>query len=155
MADVLSELYLASAVLRHHALAGGRETGDRALLEWAMSSSLVRAQAALEAVCRNLPSRWMGRVLRRIMFPLGRAWRPVDDDVERRLEFDHRVVPAVALQEAGAGMLVVECIPAALASEVSASLEIPVIGIGAGPGRSVLEDDREFTASEALDALTG
>jgi 4-hydroxy-3-methylbut-2-enyl diphosphate reductase len=28
-------------------------------------------------------------------------------------------------------------------------------GIGAGPGRSVLEDDREFTASEALDALTG
>jgi 3-methyl-2-oxobutanoate hydroxymethyltransferase len=41
---------------------------------------------------------------------------------------------AVALQEAGAGMLVLECVPAALAREISLSLTIPVIGIGAGNG---------------------
>ncbi|MEY6431575.1 3-methyl-2-oxobutanoate hydroxymethyltransferase [Thioalkalicoccus limnaeus] len=39
---------------------------------------------------------------------------------------------ALALQEAGAGLLVLECVPAALAQEISLMLEIPVIGIGAG-----------------------
>ncbi len=39
---------------------------------------------------------------------------------------------ALALQEAGASLLVVECIPSVLAAELSAALEIPVIGIGAG-----------------------
>jgi 3-methyl-2-oxobutanoate hydroxymethyltransferase len=39
---------------------------------------------------------------------------------------------ALALQQAGAQMLVLECIPARLGKEVSTALNIPVIGIGAG-----------------------
>lgn len=39
---------------------------------------------------------------------------------------------AVGLQSAGAQMLVLECIPAVLAAEITQALDIPVIGIGAG-----------------------
>jgi 3-methyl-2-oxobutanoate hydroxymethyltransferase len=41
---------------------------------------------------------------------------------------------ALLLQEAGLGMLVLECVPASLGEEVSRALDIPVIGIGAGQG---------------------
>jgi 3-methyl-2-oxobutanoate hydroxymethyltransferase len=41
---------------------------------------------------------------------------------------------AMAMQEAGASLLVLECVPAALASEIVKTLRIPVIGIGAGAG---------------------
>ena len=41
---------------------------------------------------------------------------------------------AKALQEAGAQLLVLECIPVELANRITAALSIPVIGIGAGAG---------------------
>ena len=40
---------------------------------------------------------------------------------------------AAALENAGAAMLVVECVPAALAAGITAAVSMPVIGIGAGP----------------------
>lgn len=41
---------------------------------------------------------------------------------------------AMALQEAGCFSIVLECVPAKLAAEISARLAIPTIGIGAGAG---------------------
>ena len=41
---------------------------------------------------------------------------------------------AVEIKDAGASLLVLECIPAHLAADISRKLDIPVIGIGAGAG---------------------
>jgi 3-methyl-2-oxobutanoate hydroxymethyltransferase len=52
-----------------------------------------------------------------------------DPDSAQRIRQD-----ALALQEAGASLLVLECVPAALGETISRALTIPVIGIGAGAG---------------------
>jgi len=39
---------------------------------------------------------------------------------------------AIALEQAGAAMLLLECVPSELAAEISQAVSIPVIGIGAG-----------------------
>ena len=43
------------------------------------------------------------------------------------------VADALAVVEAGAQLLVLECVPAPLAAEITAAVPVPTIGIGAGP----------------------
>ncbi|WP_252272832.1 3-methyl-2-oxobutanoate hydroxymethyltransferase [Pseudomonas subflava] len=49
------------------------------------------------------------------------------DAAARQLRAD-----AMALEQAGAAMLLLECVPSELAAEITQSVKIPVIGIGAG-----------------------
>jgi 3-methyl-2-oxobutanoate hydroxymethyltransferase len=49
------------------------------------------------------------------------------DDAQRMVD------EAKQLEDAGAGMIVLEMVPAALAKEITAELSVPTIGIGAGP----------------------
>lgn len=46
---------------------------------------------------------------------------------------DAMLIDAERLQEAGADMLLLECVPAELAKTITHTVQIPVIGIGAGP----------------------
>ena len=46
---------------------------------------------------------------------------------------DHILAEALAVQAAGADLLVLEGVPTALGERVTAAVNIPVIGIGAGP----------------------
>ena len=47
---------------------------------------------------------------------------------------DQLLNDALALEKAGAKCCVLECVPSSLAADVTQSLQMPVIGIGAGSG---------------------
>jgi 3-methyl-2-oxobutanoate hydroxymethyltransferase len=49
---------------------------------------------------------------------------------------DRLLTDAMALQNAGADLLVLECVPNAVGKAITEALEIPTIGIGAGPDTS-------------------
>jgi 3-methyl-2-oxobutanoate hydroxymethyltransferase len=51
-----------------------------------------------------------------------------DEEAALRLKVDAR-----KLEEAGAGIVLMEAMPSAVAKEVTQSLKVPTIGIGAGP----------------------
>lgn len=78
LADVLSQLYLCSAVLKRFA-DQGRPEADLPLLRWSCDDALHQAQEALDALLRNFPNRFAAAVLRALVFPFGKPYAaPVD-----------------------------------------------------------------------------
>ena len=83
LGDVLSHLYLASAALKRFA-DQGQQAADRPLLEWVIRDSLYEAQQKLFEVYDNLPARWLGRLLKWMLFPYGASYRAANDALLQR-----------------------------------------------------------------------
>jgi acyl-CoA dehydrogenase len=80
LGDVLSQLYLCSAVLKRFE-DDGRLEEDLPLLHWGMQDGLYRIQTAFDSVLQNFPSRIAALVLRVIIFPLGQCRKPPNDQI--------------------------------------------------------------------------
>jgi acyl-CoA dehydrogenase len=84
LADALIHLYLASAVLKRFE-DDGRQAADLPFAKWALDDSLVTIQRALHGVMCNFPLPLLGGVLRFLVFPLGRRYRPPSDQTAQKV----------------------------------------------------------------------
>jgi len=84
LGDILSELYLVSAVLKHFQDQGSNRE-DLPLLEWACEHSLYRIQEAFRALLRNLPILPLRWALRLLIFPTGYPYNQPSDSLGHRV----------------------------------------------------------------------
>jgi acyl-CoA dehydrogenase len=84
LGDVLSAMYLASMVLKHHENQGA-PAEDLPIVEWACRNLLYHAQEQLHGFLRNFPNRLLAGVMRAIVFPRGRTYSAPADRLGRRV----------------------------------------------------------------------
>jgi acyl-CoA dehydrogenase len=82
LGDVLSCMYLASMVLKHHENQG-RPAEDLPLVEWACRNLLYHAQEQLHGLLRNFPNRLLAALMRVLIFPRGRIYSAPGDRLGR------------------------------------------------------------------------
>ena len=78
LGDLLSNLYLASMVLKHYE-DGGRNEEDLPVLEWSMHFLLNRYQTAMQEILQNYPNRPVAWVLKLLVFPTGKHFHAPTD----------------------------------------------------------------------------
>jgi acyl-CoA dehydrogenase len=84
LGDVLSQLYIGSAVLKYY-LHHGQPAEDTAHLRWAMDHCLHEVAKAFEEFLDNFPVAWARAVMRVVVFPLGNRYRPVSDALNAKV----------------------------------------------------------------------
>ena len=82
LGDVLSAMYLTSMILKHHENQG-RPEADLPVVEWACRNQMYKAQEQLHDFLRNFPNRFLGGVMRALIFPGGRAYSAPSDRLGR------------------------------------------------------------------------
>ena len=80
LGDVLSSMYLASAVLKHFENQGRRAV-DLPLVEWSVRTLMYNAQEQLHSFLRNFPNRPIAVFLRCFIFPRGRTYSAPSDEL--------------------------------------------------------------------------
>jgi acyl-CoA dehydrogenase len=84
LGDVLSCMYLASMVLKHHENQG-RPEEDLCIVEWACRNLLYHAQEQLHGFLRNFPNPLLAALMRALIFPRGRVYSAPGDRLGRKV----------------------------------------------------------------------
>ena len=83
LGDVLSQLYISSAMLKRYE-DEGRPDAEQPLLAWAFHDSVHKIEVALSGALRNFPVRPVGWLRWLLVFPLGRRAQPPSDRLGHR-----------------------------------------------------------------------
>lgn len=78
LGDILSQLYLSSAVLKYFNDNGSPDS-DRNYVRWCIEMSLHKMELACVELTHNFPIRWLGRLMLGIIFPFGRTYPKPSD----------------------------------------------------------------------------
>lgn len=78
LGDVLSHLYMASAVLKRYRDQGSQHA-DQPIVAWALHNHFYEIEQALKMLAYNFPNKYIGMFLRRVIFPLGTHELPPGD----------------------------------------------------------------------------
>ncbi|EXI78146.1 MAG: Acyl-coenzyme A dehydrogenase [Candidatus Accumulibacter appositus] len=120
LGDILSMLYLCSATLKRYE-SEGRQQADAPLMHWAMWDTMYKAQMAFDGVIANFPVRWIGRMLYRIVFPLGHPYDVPSDRI------GHQVAKLMIEPSAARDRLTAETYLPNVASEPVGAVELALL----------------------------
>ncbi len=84
MADVLSMLYMGSAVLKHFENQDC-PVEDLPLVEWSCQTLLYRLEGALDSILNNFPNRFLACSLRWVVFPFGKRLKAPSDHLSNQV----------------------------------------------------------------------
>ncbi|WP_314140743.1 acyl-CoA dehydrogenase FadE [Buttiauxella noackiae] len=84
LGDILSQLYLASSVLKRYD-DEGRNEADLPLVHWGVQDALYQAEQAIDDLLRNFPNAFVAGMLRVVIFPLGRRYDAPSDKLDHKL----------------------------------------------------------------------
>lgn len=80
LGDILSQLYLASAVLKYFQ-DNGQPKADVDYVKWSVEKCLWEIQKTCDEFTHNFPQRWLGKLLYWLIFPFGAAYRRPKDSL--------------------------------------------------------------------------
>lgn len=80
LGDVLSHLYLSSALLKYYQ-DGKKSAEEKNLLHWGLQHNLYQCQEAYYGLFENFPNKLLGRLMRWVIFPYGRRFSKPNDEL--------------------------------------------------------------------------
>lgn len=78
LGDILSQLYLASTVLKYFNDQGQPES-DLDYVKWSVQMCLYKIQVAFDELLTNFPIKWLGNIIYWLIFPFGASYRKPSD----------------------------------------------------------------------------